>query len=160
MLSETPGEISHGLRFIADAHLGKLAKYLRLCGFDTLFDPDLDDGDIINVALNESRIVLSRDKDLLNNLKAVAGYRVLSAQPAVQLNEVMESYNLKDQMSPFSRCLECNGVLLFINREEVIEMLPEGVKELHSVFRKCDKCGRVYWEGTHYQKMKTFIANL
>jgi uncharacterized protein with PIN domain len=147
-------------RFIADAHLGRLARYLRLCGFDTLFADSLSDRDINEVSLKEQRIVLSRDKELLSNSKNKEVCRILSERPVTQLSEVIKKFRLREFFKPFSRCIECNGSIEPVSGDEIRDLLLPRTREFYSHFRRCRSCGKIYWEGSHYEKMKKFVDSL
>jgi uncharacterized protein with PIN domain len=145
------------IKFIADVHLGRLAKYLRLCGFDTLYDASLDDREIIELSLADHRIILTRDKELLKNKKVNNGQRIISQKPVEQFAEVMKSFDLKDNIAPFTRCLECNGTFDDIPKEEILSNLLPRTRDYYTDFKKCTGCGKIYWEGSHYERMKKFI---
>ncbi len=102
-------------KFIADVHLGRLAKYLRLCGFDTICGMNLADRDIINLSIEENRIILTRDKELLKNKRVILSYRIMSENSVAQLGEVIKGFDLVKYLQPFTRCTECNSLLK--NRE-------------------------------------------
>lgn len=158
--SVTPEEGLPQFRFIADEHLGRLAKYLRLCGFDTSFAGSLADSKILEIAILENRIILSRDRELMSNRKAAGGYRILSEKPVLQLSEVINKYNLKGCFKPFSRCTNCNGLLENVPVDEVIDRLPPRTRDFYTHFIRCCSCGKIYWEGSHYKRMKKFISDL
>ena len=99
------------LKFIADVHLGKLARKLRLLGFDTYFESNLEDNEIIRMSLSEDRIVLTRDKELSYNHRIKQGYRILSSDPREQIREVIIRFDLLKNLNPFSRCIDCNGLI-------------------------------------------------
>lgn len=147
-------------RFIADEHLGRLAKYLRLCGFDTIFADSLTDRRIIEISLHEHRIILSRDKELMSNKKVKGGFRILSESPVRQLSEVINNYGLREHFKPFSRCTKCNGLLENVQEDEIAGQLPQRTRDFFSDFRRCNSCGKIYWEGSHYDRMKKFISSL
>ena len=147
-------------KFIADVHLGRLAKYLRLCGFDTVYEVTLDDREIINLSLKENRIILTRDKELLKNRHVIQSFRIMSAEPVEQLKEVLGRYNLINNLHPFSRCMICNGEVVCVRKEEIESTLQPRTRSYYNEFRKCYNCGKIYWEGSHYEKMKNFIANI
>jgi uncharacterized protein with PIN domain len=148
------------IRFIADVHLGRLAKYLRLCGFDTLYDASLNDRQIIESSLADHRIILSRDKELLKNKKVTDSHRILSQKPVDQLTEVMKRFDLKDSLHPFTRCLECNGTFDDVPKEEILSNLLPRTKDYYADFKKCSGCGKIYWEGSHFERMKKFILTI
>ena len=150
-----------GFRFVVDAHLGKLARYLRLCGFDSIFSPDLDDMEIIEISNAEGRIILTRDKLLLGNKLVSNGFLVRSQKPDEQLKELFSSFNsMKKSIIPFTRCMECNSPLRLVNKESIIERLEPRTREFYHSFSICTSCSHIYWEGSHFEKMKKFIANL
>lgn len=144
-------------RFILDVHLGKLAKYLRLFGFDSVLDKDLDDKGIIEKALQEKRIILTRDKLLLRNKLVTHGYWIRSTVPQLQAKEVVRRFHLAGIMKPLSRCLECNTFIEPVEKEEIIDRIPQKTRMYYNDFRICRGCNRIYWEGSHYEKMKEFI---
>ena len=148
------------LKFITDVHLGKLTKYLRLCGFDTYYRPDCSDKEIITIALTDKRVILTRDKELLKNRQITHGYWIRSQSPDKQLRELMIRYDLKNLVSLFSRCLECNGVLKLISKEEITERLLPKTRQYYQNFKMCPDCNRIYWDGSHYKRMKVQIENI
>ncbi len=148
------------MKFITDVHLGKLAKYLRLCGFDTLYDSVYSDDMIINTAITEKRIILTRDRVLLKNKKVTHGYWLRSEQPGQQLKEIFTRLDLKGSVLPFSRCLECNSPLINITKQEIIHNLQPKTRQYYDVFKQCPQCGRIYWEGSHYERMRSFIEKV
>ena len=147
-------------RFILDVHLGRLAKYLRLCGFDSLFSAFFDDREIIEEAVRESRVILTRDRLLLKNATAATGYLVKSQYHEEQLREVFEALRLREHVRLFSRCITCNAVLEEVKKEEIADRLLADTKKYFSVFRRCPGCDRIYWEGSHYDNMKKSLASL
>lgn len=147
-------------RFILDTHLGRLAKYLRLAGFDTLYDNRSDDATLAEIAARERRILLTRDRGLLKRGAVTRGYCVRADNPREQLVEVLRRFDLCGKLQPFRRCLCCNGILESVPKSAVQERLPAQVKENFDEFRLCRDCGRVYWKGSHYDHMAGFIAGL
>jgi len=158
--SETPEEVSSEFRFIADEHLGRLARYLRLCGFDTVFADSIADSKIIDIAINENRIILSRDRELMSDKKVERGFRILSERPVIQLSEVINRYSLREYFRPFSRCTKCNGLLVMVNGDEIIDFLPQRTRDFYTHFMRCGTCGKIYWEGSHFNRLKKFINDL
>ncbi len=148
------------IRFILDVHLGKLAKFLRLFGFDSFCDSELDDRGIIQFALSDNRVILTRDKELLKSSDVRNGYRILSQNPHEQLIEVFISFDLKNRLKPFTRCTECNGLLQEVSKDEIVHRLSPKTTEYYSYFKKCPDCDRIYWEGSHYERMRKFIDNI
>jgi len=139
--------------FILDVHLGKLAKHLRLLGFDASHANTLTDSRIIEIAQNENRIILTRDTGILKNGKVRWGYWVRSAEPERQLYELAAQYRLLDFKKPFTRCLECNGELKPVDMMEISDSLPAMIKKEQREFSRCQKCKKVYWKGSHYRKL-------
>ncbi|PLV59475.1 Mut7-C RNAse domain-containing protein [Thermotoga sp. KOL6] len=146
-------------RFILDIHLGKLAKLLRMLGFYAFFGEEKDEI-LCRKAVQENAILLSRDIGLLKRKELVFGYYVRSTDPREQLKEVIERYDLKDWMKPFTRCIECNVEFEEIPKESVKGRVPSKVFELFNEFVRCPNCGRIYWKGTHYEHMTDFLKNV
>lgn len=146
------------LAFIADAHLGALARFLRMLGFDTAHEPQLADRDIRRLAHEERRIVLTRDRDLLKCRDIARGYYVRAIKPEQQLQEVATRYGLLAHARPFTRCLHCNLPLARIDKAAIAHRLPKRVAALHENFTHCAGCDRVYWPGTHYERMRAALA--
>lgn len=147
-------------RFVADAHLGKLAESLRMLGFDTLFRNDFSDDELVRISKREQRILLSRDRGLLNRAAVRRGYFVNGIRPEAQLEEVLEYFDLYGLTRPLSRCIKCNSALRSVPREEVAERLPPAIARRQSLFWLCTGCGRIYWKGSHYDRMRRRIALL
>ncbi|WP_422484698.1 Mut7-C RNAse domain-containing protein [Gudongella sp. DL1XJH-153] len=159
-ISKTVIEFPEVHRFVLDVHLGKLARYLRMLGFDVVYRIDADDPWLANISESEKRILLSFDRELLMRKNVSYPYLVRSRYPMEQLKEVIEKFNLLENIKPFSRCLVCNGVLVPINKEKIEDQLPEGVREIRHVFKICENCGKIYWKGTHTDKMDVIINGL
>jgi uncharacterized protein with PIN domain len=147
-------------KFILDVHLGRLAKYMRLFGLDTLYSKHLADPEIIKISLLEHRIIITRDRNLLKNKVVTRGYWIRSPKPEVQLREVLKRFSLKDNLHPFTRCLECNNILSEIPKEKIVDRLLPGTKKDFNKFRICTSCDRIYWEGSHFQSMKDLVEKI
>jgi uncharacterized protein with PIN domain/sulfur carrier protein ThiS len=145
-------------RFVADAHLGGLARMLRMAGFDTLYDNHFDDGEIAALAAREERAVLTRDRELLKRRTIAQGRYVHALKPAEQLVEVVERLGLAPLAVPFTLCLHCNAPLRPVAKAEVLEQLPASVRVCHDEFSTCDLCRRVYWKGSHWKRMSALLA--
>ena len=156
-LREAPLRI---VRFVADVHLGRLARLLRMLGFDTAYRRDYRDADIVAVAAEESRIVLTRDRGILKTKAVTHGYWVRSSRPEEQLREVLGRFDLASRVKPFIRCMVCNGGLEPAEKEKVIDRLPRKSAGYYDEFYQCAECGKVYWKGSHYEKMKKSMRNL
>ncbi|WP_346839340.1 Mut7-C RNAse domain-containing protein [Microbulbifer sp. SAOS-129_SWC] len=147
-------------RFVLDCHLGRLARYLRMLGFDTLFRADYDDDTLLQISVDERRILLSRDRGLLKRRRLQRGYFVRATQPRRQIAEVVERLQLQPAMRPFSRCIACNGTLRPVPRVQVVEQLPDNTRRYFNTFFQCESCRRIYWKGSHYQRMQALVRAL
>ena len=146
--------------FIADVHLGKLAKTLRLLGLDCIFNKDWDDERIIASSNNEQRMILTRDRELLKNGRTRYGYWIRSTNPDEQINELFERFDLLDKIDPFTRCMKCNGLLEQVPLEQIEEKVPPKVKQWHSEFWQCKECRQVYWQGSHFKDLQQKVNKL
>jgi len=150
--------------FIVDANAGKLAKWLRMMGYDTLFFSDIDDGHLVDIALKEGRVVLTRDTQIARRRPAVNGQlKVIltrSDDPEEQLRQVVGELNLDCHLKQFTRCLECNRSLAPRSREEVADIVPPYVFRTQNQYMQCPSCLRVYWQGTHWQRMKKALEKV
>ena len=140
-------------RFVLDVHLGRLARYLRLAGFDTTYANDYDDATVVRIALAERRIILTRDVGMLKRRAVTHGYWLRNTAPRAQLREVVAAFDLVARARPFTRCMQCNGTLRDAARAEVLDQVPAAIAREHDRFRVCDDCGRVYWRGSHYDRL-------
>ncbi len=147
-----------GLRFIADAHLGGLARLLRLAGFDTLYRNDFSDREIVGLSLAEHRIVLTRDRELLKLRELTHGCFVHALKPEAQFRELVRRLDLAGSVRPFSRCLECNQPLQAVDKAVVFDRLPPSVRAAHDRFTTCPRCRRIYWQGSHWQRLQALLA--
>lgn len=147
-------------RFVLDVHLGRLAAYLRMLGFDTRYANFCDDDVLARISAEEARILLTRDVGLLKRGVVIYGYFVRATHPEAQLTEVARRYALLGAIQPFARCMRCNGALTTVTKAEVADQLPANVRDDYDEFRRCAACGQVYWRGTHYQRMQSLIARL
>ncbi len=148
------------VRFVLDVHLGRLARYLRMLGFDARWRNDAPDEELARCSAAEHRILLTRDSGLLKRRIVSHGYRVREADPRRQLAEVVRRLDLTRAIAPFRRCLCCNALLEAVRKEDVADALPPRVRERHGAFRRCPSCGRVYWAGSHHRKMERLISDL
>jgi uncharacterized protein with PIN domain len=146
------------LRFVADAHLGGLARLLRMAGFDTLYDNNFRDEAIEAIAHDEGRVVLTRDRDLLKRRAITHGCYIHTLKAADQLKELFDRLDLAPNARPFTVCLHCNAPLRGVDKAEVIEQLPACVREMHNEFNTCDVCHRVFWKGSHWKRMTSLLA--
>ena len=145
------------MRFVADAHLGALARRLRMAGFDTGFRNDFADREIAVLAANGGRIVLTRDRGLLQHKAISHGCYIHATAPDAQFRELVERLELRPGFRPFTHCMECNAPLAAVSKDEVVGLLPPSVRERHTRFKRCPGCGRVFWEGSHWRRMRRFV---
>lgn len=146
------------VRFLADANVGRLARYLRLAGFDTVYDWRWDDDLIAAIVSREKRIVLSRDLGLLKRKQVDFGRCIRATKPTAQLREVIDLLDLSGEMLPFSRCLECNTPLQPVAKEAVMHRLQPLTRKYYESFSRCPGCDRIYWPGSHRQKMEMLLG--
>ncbi len=147
-------------KFILDVHLGTLAKYLRMLGFDTIYRNDFSDAEIVKISLKEKRAILTRDVGILKRSEVTRGYWVRNTDPFKQVEEIVKRFDLKNQIKEFTRCIECNTILEMIEKEKIIDRLPLKVKATQNNFLYCKNCDKIYWRGSHYESMKGLIEKL
>lgn len=147
-------------RFVLDTHLGKLAAYLRMLGFDTLYRNDYPDDELAQVSSTERRILLTKDRGLLKRGAVTHGYCVRETAPRRQLAEVMRRFDLFGAIDPFCRCLRCNGLLEKADKEAITDRLSPRTKKYYDEFFYCPDCDHIYWKGSHYKHMREFIENV
>ena len=145
-------------QFVADAHLGALARLLRMAGFDTLYENRYRDREIAQIAERDGRIVLTRDRDLLKQRAITHGCYVHAVEPARQWREIIHRLDLARSVRPFSLCLVCNAPLRAVDKAAVLERLPPSVRGRHERFTTCDVCHRVFWEGSHWRRMREAVS--
>jgi uncharacterized protein with PIN domain len=152
------------IRFIVDNNVGKLARWLRLMGYDALLFKQKDDGRMIRTALSESRVILTKDGEFMRRRVVTTGklraIHIKQDDPELQVHEVMAALNLACNFKPFSRCLECNGTLTARSKQEVKGLVPAQVFETQTEYRQCPSCHRIYWAGTHWQAMARKLRDL
>ena len=146
--------------FIADAHLGGLARLLRMSGFDTLHDNHLRDEEIERISSTEGRIVLTRDREQLKRRDITHGCYVHAVRPDQQFREIFGRLDLARSARPFTLCLRCNAPLRPIDKAQVAAGLPPTVCAHHEQFAHCDVCGGVFWEGSHWRRMRSMLEGL
>ena len=150
--------------FIADSNVGKLAKWLRMMGYDALFFKDIDDSLLIHIARKEGRVVLTRDSGIMRR-RVIANGQIRavltrSDDPKEQLRQVLQELKLDCCFREFTRCLECNEILIPRSGEEVEDLVPPYVFRTQTQYMQCPSCHRVYWRGTHWQRMKRELEKL
>jgi len=147
-------------RFVADAMLGSLAKWLRILGFDTLYFKSIDDNELIKIAKQEQRMLLTMDSGLVKKKKIDEYILITSSDLSEQLKEVLKSLPTASTSSCFFRCAECNGELASVGKEFVAEDVPEYVFLNFDSFFKCSNCGKVYWEGSHKRSISARLQEI
>ena len=155
---QPPPLIEH--RFVLDVHLGKLATYLRILGFDTLYRNDYDDDELADISSRETRILLTQDRGLLKRRIVTYGYAVRSPHPEAQLTEVIERFALQDAIAPLQRCPRCNGPLQRVAKPEVADQIPYYTRQTYDDFAQCQVCQQVYWQGAHYSRIQGLIERV
>ena len=143
--------------FILDVHLGTLARYLRLAGFNSTYRNDLEDEEIIRISLEEHRIILTRDLALLKNGQITHGYFVRNTIPKRQFSEILQRFDLKNKLNPFTRCLDCNGPIEKVDTGAIRKQIPANTLRRMNEFYQCRSCGKVYWKGSHYDRMAEML---
>jgi uncharacterized protein with PIN domain len=144
-------------KFVVDANLGRLARYLRLLGFDSLYHNDYDDETVAKIASEKHRIVLTRDRTLLQRKIITHGYFVRAVTPKLQVKEVLKRFDLYRLVAPFTRCTRCNGKLEQTEKQEIEHRLEPLTKKHYDNFLICFECRRIYWQGSHYTHAKCLI---
>lgn len=147
-------------RFLVDVNLGKLARYMRMAGFDTAYRNDAEDGELIEQMLEEERALLTRDRDLLMYKVVEYGYLPRSDDAAEQLQEVLLRFDLFDDVDPYTRCPNCNGALQSVSKEEVLNQLEPLTKRYFDEFAQCPDCGQVYWAGSHRRRLDSRVKEI
>jgi len=147
-------------RFVLDTHLGRLAAYLRLFGFDTLYRNDYDDRTLADISARQHRIILTRDKRLLMRKQITHGYYVRAIHPQKQLLEIIGRFDLLKAQQPFTRCMHCNGKIQPIEKAEIEAHLPPRTKTWYDSFWQCEQCRKIYWKGSHYRRLQQLIDTI
>jgi uncharacterized protein with PIN domain len=146
-------------RFVLDGHLGKLARRLRLLGFDCAYATDSADEELVETSVGERRILLTRDRLLLRRRAVTHGYLLRSDRPDEQTREVVRRFQLAGSISPFTRCPACNGELVPVEKAAIEHRLAPGTRRTYDDFRTCPDCGRDYWQGAHHARLERLVAD-
>jgi uncharacterized protein with PIN domain len=147
-------------KFVLDVHLGRLAGYLRMLGFDTIYSNRFSDGELVRISAEEKRILLTRDRGVLKHSAVTHGYWLRETDSRRQAAEVVRRFDLAKSLRPFTRCMVCNHPLKTAPKAEVSSRVPPGTLEWCEEFRECTGCGRVYWHGSHCRRMRRWIEKL
>jgi uncharacterized protein with PIN domain len=145
--------------FILDGHLGRLAAYLRLLGFDSLYRNDFGDEELAALSAAEKRILLTRDRGLLKRSIVTRGYCLRAVIPRDQIREVVERFDLARSAAPFRRCLACNALLQPVEKSSILDRLPAGTREGYDAFYLCVGCGKIFWPGSHFTRLQRIVRN-
>ena len=148
------------MKFVVDCMLGKLAKWLKILGFDVLYFSKIEDDEILKIAREDERVLLTRDNLLIKKAKNISKLFIESDKWSEQIIEVINHFKLKNKIKPYSRCLECNYPLKKIPKSKAKNLVAPFVYNSEKEFALCPKCGRVYWPGTHYQEMEGKLKKL
>lgn len=148
------------MRFVADAHLGGLARLLRMAGFDTIYDNNIHDAEVESLSEHEHRVALTRDRELLKRSGVTHGCYVRALKPALQLAEIFQRLDLARSARPFTLCLSCNTPLRQVDKAEVLDRLPPSVRVAHNEFLTCDHCRGVFWKGSHWKRMCALLDQI
>ena len=146
-------QVATASTFVADGHLGRLARDLRLLGFDVAYDPRAEDRQLLRVMERENRALLTRDRRLLMHAVVRTGYCPRSQNAEEQTIEVIRRFDLLKSIDPFTRCLRCNAALRQVSKAEIVERLEPLTKIYYEQFRRCTGCGQIYWAGSHFSKL-------
>ena len=147
-------------RFVLDNHLGRLAAFLRMLGFDCLYQNNSTHDELAEIVQGEERILLSRDRQLLMRKAVAHAYCLRSLDSREQLSEVVQRFQLREQIVPFHRCLRCNHVLEPIAKETVYDRLQPLTRAYFNEFQICPACKQIYWKGSHYEQMQRLIEQI
>jgi uncharacterized protein len=147
-------------RFVVDVNLGRLARLLRVLGFDVWWSSDADDQHLADLSLDQHRILLTRDRGLLKRRAITHGLFVHSEDPEEQAIEVIRRLDLRDRLAPLTRCVRCNGTLVAVTKDEVIEYLEPLTLRYYDEFSRCPDCGRIYWAGSHHAGLVRLVERL
>lgn len=146
--------------FVADANVGRLATYLRLMGFDTAYDRSFLDGEVAELAAREDRVVLTRDRGVLKRKAVQWGRLVRANEPVEQARDAVRFFGLAALAAPFTRCVRCNTELAGVSKAEVLHLLQPKTKRYYQEFSRCPSCGRIYWAGSHHERMVEMFSRL
>jgi len=147
-------------KFAVDVNVGKLARLLRLAGIDTWYQANVGEEELARQAVASGRLLLSRNRDILRRKIVTWGRLVRHEQPEMQLTEVVNLYGLRESIVPFSRCLECNTLLLPVDKAAVLHRLEPLTRKYYHRFKRCPDCRRIYWQGSHHRRLLKIIAGL
>lgn len=149
-----------GCRFVLDTHLGRLAAYLRMLGFDTLYSNAYEDAELAQLAHDEGRVLLTRDIGLLKRSLVMHAYFVRDTRPTHQLREVVQRFHLHGTAETFHRCIRCNGLMQRVEKADILHLLAPKTQQFFDEFQQCQACAQIYWRGSHYIHMQQLAAHI
>lgn len=147
-------------KFVLDVHLGRLAGYLRMLGFDAVYSNRIGDLELVRISCQEKRILLTRDRGVLKHSAVTHGYWLRETDSRRQAAEIVRRFDLAQSLRPLTRCMVCNEPLRAVSKAEIRGRVPPGTLQWCDEFRECAGCGRVYWEGSHCRWMRQWIEQL
>lgn len=147
------------IKFIADVHLGRLAKWLRMLGFDTAYKNSFTTDELTRIAREENRTLLSRNSALAKK-DSFTSFIITEEEPELQLQQVLEHFHLKEQVHPFTRCMVCNGLLEKVDKQAILPLLQQNTRAYFDAFWQCRNCRRIYWKGSHYERMMKMMEGM
>lgn len=153
-------QLARATRFVCDGHLGRLTRDLRLLGFDVAYDQNVNDQQLLRIMQAEDRALLTRDRRLLMHAIVRSGYCPRSQNPSEQTIEVVRRFDLLASIAPFTRCIRCNGSLQNVPKTDVVEKLEPLTKIYYQQFRRCTRCGQIYWSGSHFSKLQKRLEQI
>lgn len=159
-ISLTQPAVNMPVAFALDSHLGTLARYLHMVGFDATYRNNWSDDDLADHAVQEQRVLLIRDCGLLKRSVFTFGYLLRSSDPKSQIVEIIRRFDLREKFQPYSRCLECNTPLENIEKQKIIDRLEPNTQLYYHTFKICRSCERIYWKGSHSKSMDTLLESL
>jgi uncharacterized protein with PIN domain len=154
------GCMSLGAGFVLDVHLGRLAAFLRMLGFDATYRSCFEDAELARISARESRALLTRDRGLLMRNEVVLGYWLRNTDSRLQVEEVVRRFDLAALVRPWTRCMACNALLRSVSKAAVIGRIPPRTAECREEFSECSGCTRVYWKGSHYDRMQRWVEEM
>ena len=146
------------VRFVVDGHLGRLARFLRLLGLDTLYENDWADPDLVRISTSEHRILLTRDVGLLKRSEVTHGHYIRATDPREQMTDVVRRFHLARRLTPFTRCMACNGELIPVAKEEIADRLAPETRRHVDEFQVCASCDKIYWQGAHHRELRQIVT--
>ncbi len=147
-------------RFIADVNIGDIVKHMRALGLDVYCDPTLSPRDIIRISRAEKRTILTKSRKLLKRREVIRGIFIRSGTIVEQIRGIIDFLSLRKAITPFSRCLKCNSPLIRVTKESVLDRIPPKAREFYDEYSYCDGCDRIYWQGTHFARIKKLVDEI